>query len=406
MKNSNSSYHCEVCGKNFLSEKQCKMHKYVHTRKPKVMTKEPCDICNKIFPKCYLNKHLKTVHSNYLSPDIKEINLVKTKQSLEKRIFRCRKCIYETTDEVLLKDHVSEQQHEGNLEKEEEALCPYCDYKSKKGLYDIKTHIDFKHQNHGTKEYFCDVCNKGFIFESSYKRHNHVKAKKEPTRWCEICNLKVYSLVLHKEEKHQFCPYCDYKPQLNKYEWQAGLKYHIDSKHSELVEKKFFCNLCPKSFMFKSTFSQHLRSHTKTEKKFICELCATEYTTAQSLKEHLLRSHPLPDATDFVCDVCGFSTFSKTKLKRHRFVKHEIEKHQVCPYCEFRCPDQQNLHTHIDRKHPEHGEKQFFCDTCGKGFIFKESLYDHPLYYCPKNPRFIGRTKKVTSKNSDQVLIQ
>ena len=49
-------------------------------------------------------------------------------------------------------------QHEGNLEKEESAPCPYCDYKSKKGLYDIKTHIDFKHQFHGTKEYFCDVC--------------------------------------------------------------------------------------------------------------------------------------------------------------------------------------------------------------------------------------------------------
>merc|ERR1711997_735074 len=112
----------------------------------------------------------------------------------------------------------------------------------------------------------------------------------------------------------------------------------------------------------------------KTKEKHICELCAIEYLSPTSLEQHMLRIHPSPDATDFVCDVCGLSTFSKMKLRRHKFVRHEMEKHKTCPHCDFRCPDKHNMNIHIDGKHPEHGEKQFFCDVCGKGFIFNASM--------------------------------
>ena len=89
-----------------------------------------------------------------------------------------------------------------------------------------------------------------------------------------------------------------------------------------------------------------------------------------------------------------FLQYSQGILKKHKREKHDISKHKLCPYCGFRSHCQQSVNLHIDRKHPEHGEKQFFCDVCGKGFIFKASLKDHPVYYCPKNPRFKGRTKK------------
>ena len=57
-----------------------------------------------------------------------------------------------------------------------------------------------------------------------------------------------------------------------------------------------------------------------------------------------------------VCAICAYSTFSMKKLKRHIFVKHEVEKHKPCPHCEFKSPDSNSLDVHIDRKHPEHGE--------------------------------------------------
>ena len=321
---------------------------------------------------------------------------MKTKENLEKPWYRCYKCVFESQDQLSFKLHVTEENHQGKLEKKE-ALCPYCDCK-RQSLCKIKLHIDFVHQYHSEKKYFCDVCSKGFIFEFSYKMHDHIRDKKEPTRWCEICDLKVMCMTTHVVEKHELngqkiCPYCDYKD--NKLDKKLNLlKYHIESKHSEHSDKKFDCKVCFKKFMFKTLFQSHLRTHTTTQKKHICELCGQEYTAAKTLKEHMLRIHPVSDAKDFICDDCAFSTYSMSKLKRHKFVKHEVEKHKPCPHCEFKTPDSNSLDVHIDRRHPEHGEKQFFCETCGKGFIFKASLADHPLYYCPNNPKFKGRSKK------------
>ena len=105
----------------------------------------------------------------------------------------------------------------------------------------------------------------------------------------------------------------------------------------------------------------------------------------------MLKVHPKQDASKFVCDVCEFSTFAKHKLRIHKYEKHEKEKHKPCPHCDSRRPYNGALQIHIDRRHPEHDEKQFFCDVCGKGFIFKASLTDHPVQYCHNHPRFKGR---------------
>ena len=37
---------------------------------------------------------------------------------------------------------------------------------------------------------------------------------------------------------------------------------------------------------------------------------------------------------------------------------------------------------HVDRHHPEHADKQFFCEFCGKGFIYKATLNHHTTYDC------------------------
>ena len=42
----------------------------------------------------------------------------------------------------------------------------------------------------------------------------------------------------------------------------------------------------------------------------------------------------------------------------------------------------QKLNMHVDRHHPEHADKQFFCEFCGKGFIYKATLNHHTTYDC------------------------
>ena len=232
------------------------------------------------------------------------------------------------------------------------------------------------------------------------------KEKSEYLKLCEICPILKFSspqeLRKHKNEKHIFDnKFCCSKCNKRLSSWPL-LKLHIDSKHPEHGEKKFFCNLCPKSFIWEKNLKGHIRGqHNKVPTKHVCEICAIEYVSLASMNEHKQKEHPSPDATNFVCDVCAFSTFSSYKLKRHRYIKHEYEKHKVCPHCEFKSPYQKTMCNHIDAKHPEHGEKKFFCEYCGKGFIFKATLLDHPVQYCRKHPRFKGRPKKkVQQKDS------
>ena len=35
------------------------------------------------------------------------------------------------------------------------------------------------------------------------------------------------------------------------------------------------------------------------------------------------------------------------------------------------------LKCHMDRNHPDHGEKKHLCDFCGKGFVFEETCRAH-----------------------------
>ena len=381
----------EKIAKQMGTKKHLINNKNTHTNR---YDKELCKICNKNVSKTFLVRHQKKVHPDHSIELLTKISqdIAKTEENIKKKIHTCRMCVFESLDFDLVQKHINETQHHGNLEKQE-VPCPYCEYKGS-SLHRVKVHIDNKHQDHGEKNYFCDQCNKGFFFETSYNEHSHTKNKKQPTRWCEICDIKVVSLASHIVDKHEsngqiICSYCDYRTKPSEY-GLGTLIYHIDTKHPEHGEKKFFCNICTKSFIFKSNFSSHLGMHKSNQKEHICEICGQKYVKVISLKHHMLEFHPLPDATNFVCDTCGFSTVSDWKLKRHRRLKHEVEKHKQCPYCEYRANTNQRLNLHIDRKHPEHGEKQFFCEICGKGFIFKASLHDHPLYYCPKNPKFRG----------------
>ena len=94
--------------------------------------------------------------------------------------------------------------------------------------------------------------------------------------------------------------------------WQPALKLHIDTNHPEHGEKKFFCNICPKSFIYKSSLSHHIyQAHKNNQQRHMCELCGQDFQSKYYLKEHILKVHPLPGATDFVCDICGLSTSSK-----------------------------------------------------------------------------------------------
>ena len=132
--------------------------------------------------------------------------------------------------------------------------CDFCDFCHEKNKT-VKKHSTMKH---GKKfyAYKCQTCNKQMANFKSFKDHmkSRCKTKKDssikvenPT--CEICSIefsnkqtyKKHNLEKHQSGKQKCCSYCDYKHT----SW-ANLKYHIDCKHPEHGEQKYFCEQCSK----------------------------------------------------------------------------------------------------------------------------------------------------------------
>ena len=97
----------------------------------------------------------------------------------------------------------------------------------------------------------------------------------------------------------------------------------------------------------------------------------------------MLLKHTLEPIPDLVCETCGFATKLRRQLKTHIIQKHEVEKHQKCPYCDHSTYLALDWKKHIDKFHPEHDKKKFFCDKCPKRFIFQASFNVH---YCKGDP--------------------
>ena len=150
------------------------------------------------------------------------------------------------------------------------------------------------------------------------------------------------------------------------------LKLHIDSNHPDHHEKKHVCTICGKSFIFAESCKLHESKH----EKFPCHLCEKVLTEKYTLRDHLAMIHNY-EASQVICEICGFSAVTKKKIQRHMREKHITKYQQKCPYCEFQSAQMNKMHIHIDSKHSHHDEKTFFCDHCSRSFIFLASLKKH-----------------------------
>ena len=379
---------CVECGKGFIFKSSCTRHfKCQHQEKA------TCKICS-----------LEVSNSEALKIHMKRIHEEKDK------VIKCKLCFLEFFSKGSFKLHTEEKHQDGK-----QKCCCHCDYKDSQ-WFNVRIHIDLCHPEHGETKYFCELCGKGFIFEDvcrNHEKHRHStnlctickkdcltkdglkehflqehKAnmiKTEDIREklmnydCHICFVKCSSegmVKKHIREEHQVgylkkCLYCDY----NSNGWQV-VKYHIDFRHSEKGEKKHFCDICGEGYIYEDSVEIHKK--TKHQQSKVCQYCGVEYKYKQNLKDHIFEKHKNEtDSIDLVCEICAFSTPSKKKLQQHIRLKHDIDKHEKCPHCDYHSADKKHMHVHIDSKHPEHDKKTFFCDHCSRSFIFEDSLKKH-----------------------------
>ena len=333
-----------------------------------------CYICGKKFAKPFnLKQHMTLVHSG-------------------NHKIECDICFCEYDSLDALKDHKMVHQDD-KLKK-----CMYCKYTNPSWNL-LKFHLDRKHPQHGEKKYPCDRCGKCFTFDETRTLHIrkiHSQPEDNTQKVCYVCgfstlnqaSLNKHILWKHEKDKHKQCPHCSYRGVA-----QKEIEVHIDGKHPELYDKRFHCNHCTKSFIFERSLKKHL-DKLQVTKKLACGLCGLKIMKITELYDHVSAIHPeriqnpnepiTPLATTGAkmvetCEFCNSEWENLDKLKAHKMQVHTEGKMQLCFYCGYKNANLFNLRNHIERNHPEHGEKKHLCDFCGEGFMFLQSVKKHKI---------------------------
>ncbi|XP_032751116.1 zinc finger and SCAN domain-containing protein 5B-like [Rattus rattus] len=125
-------------------------------------------------------------------------------------------------------------------------------------------------------------------------------------------------------------------------------------------QAQFQCPQCKKSFLYKSHFTLHWRSHTG-ERPFKCNLCNKAFLQPSDLRVHQ-RVHT--GEKPYSCEVCGKEFAHGSTLQGHSRV-HTKEKPYVCESCGQCFRHKGNLTVHF-RIHC--GLRPYTCKKCNKTF--------------------------------------
>ncbi|KAM9321805.1 uncharacterized protein KZ484_021871 isoform 2-T2 [Pholidichthys leucotaenia] len=144
----------------------------------------------------------------------------------------------------------------------------------------------------------------------------------------------------------------------------------LESYSSTYAEKKLVkCDICGKSFKFRSHMMQHYRTHT-SQKPYACTICGRRFIQSGLLSIHM-RTHT--GERPYSCKWCGKSFRQNGNLIAHVRI-HTGEKPYHCNMCGRRFTELSSLkrHTLIHT-----GERPYSCQICGKSFNRRSTLNVH-----------------------------
>ncbi|XP_063876046.1 putative zinc finger protein 702 [Scylla paramamosain] len=136
----------------------------------------------------------------------------------------------------------------------------------------------------------------------------------------------------------------------------VGRCRHGGSNHQEAGnscirgQAKFECQLCDKTFKYKSWLRQHTLTHSGVR--------------------------------DYECEECGKKFTAKFSLTRHNLTHSGVSNHE-CDECGKKFTQKGKLTTHILTNS---GVKNYECEECGKKFTTKSDLSHHGLtHWCQES---------------------
>ena len=288
----------------------------------------------------------------------------------------------------------------------DKSTCSYCKY-TLNSTFELDVHIAKKHHQKNENGVICHLCEKQFPYRDTLLTHIRVVHHNYQPFKCDKCD-KVFD-VIQKLNSHKkthgttndfHCDKC-----AKSFKTQGGLNNHQKSMHSE---KNFHCDKCEFVTHSDHRLKEHfIRNHTTGT--FVCDECGKIFTNPLSLEGHKQDVHDPRLLGEFKCTYEGCDAIFDRKRSLTSHVRnihvHPGRKPHKCQYCPstFKNPGdkidhEKNWHLNIKDVECEicgyktaskkrlkahtrnvHGTNEYFCDYpgCSKSYGIKGNLDAH-----------------------------
>ena len=272
--------------------------------------------------------------------------------------FMCLECDYLCSSKSQLLQHM-EEVHQLN-DNPDQKHCDIEQPEDNSVIEDISMSKDkISDENEKKKKAFwnkdkgryeCQECDK--VFDSRSKLYYHVrKDHSEESTTCDTCGKvcgSSHHLYTHIRNCHQTTKF----------------------KPEQLIKK---CDKCDIEFNKAEELNDHMKTCQKCDKEFKCKECDTIFVSHLALELHYVEEHK---KVRFVCDICGYSIYQASILRRHKKEIHDGEKSHICHICGQSHGRKAYLADHLAKYHGI-GESRYKCDTCGKIYLTSAQLKNH-----------------------------
>ncbi|XP_030750345.1 zinc finger protein 501-like isoform X3 [Sitophilus oryzae] len=242
----------------------------------------------------------------------------------------------------------------------------------------------FNNVHNSNIRYPCMDCSKVYSKYTTFI--SHVRFHRPHLKYsCDIC-YKWYGTAKevdqhrssHFEERPYHCNTCG-----KRFRIQSNLTSHTRSHLPEELKNVYYCDLCPKKFVWliigtKPNLMAHKRIHLGI-KDYTCDHCGKSFVLKGNLDNHILTHN---SARPYKCTVCDKTFKSLLRLRKHNSVHSGLKPHR-CDICGKEFRERGTLKEH-HRIHT--GAMPFTCEFCGKCFRFKGVLTTHRRQHTGERP--------------------
>ena len=114
----------------------------------------------------------------------------------------------------------------------------------------------------------------------------------------------------------------------NYFSFDKSLVISKSLERSKGLERNLVCEECGKSFSSKSRLNDHRIVHHTNERSFKCHLCERAYFLKNHLNDHIKKGHPT--SLDHACELCGKRFPLNSLLTMH---KKDVHAKVPCQNC-------------------------------------------------------------------------